>query len=751
MTTALIVSADEQRAWQIREALSAADVEIGQIFATSHALLHRLAQPREGSIDLLVIDENSTPMNQWDLIRELGVRQPTSAILAVVTDPQPEDYTAALSNGARGVVRFPLSYEEIASLVESAVGWSTVLRDVVSTHTDSSLDRGGRILVTAGAKGGTGTTTLALHLALQAAEHRPNDRIVFVDLDLQKPDASILLDVPRSRQLIDLLGVIEELTPRHLDDVLFRHPSGLQILFGPERGEEGELVTEFAARQILSMLAARTDLVIIDIGSVIGEAGATALEMADTILSVSTLDVLSLRGVHRQTELWDRLNVQTGGTVRIVLNKVTKNSSLGPSAAKRILNYPLLSAVVHDDTRGLESAVNQRDPELTSPSWKQDIDGILHELGIIAPPSIQDKRQRQRFGGRADKKKAGHSDEAVPEPVRNSGHAVQAQADNNQFPPRPNHPPEVGSQPTGAFQRAEAPRLRSLPSTDAETSAQHSAPRREAEAPKVRSLQGKATLHSASVSRASEAPLLRSLASRDAKAPTLHPTASRDAEAPILHSAPSKQAETPTPHTPPNRDAEAPTVHTPPSREAEAPTLHTPPNRDAEAPTVHTPPSRDVEAPTAHTPSDSGSQAAALQAMLNSSSAEPELKRPRPRSRYRRAARSDAERGAVSIEALAITGLFGLFTAIAFQMVLVGLTFVFASHAADEGARAAAVGANPTTAAVSATPDGWADDMTVSTSGGRVTVRMATPTLVPKSVDFALEIPASAGIVKEPS
>ena len=137
--------------------------------------------------------------------------------------------------------------------------------------------------------------------------------------------------------------------------------------------------------------------------------------------------------------------------------------------------------------------------------------------------------------------------------------------------------------------------------------------------------------------------------------------------------------------------------------------------------------------------------------MLNSSSAEPELKRPRPRSRYRRAARSDAERGAVSIEALAITGLFGLFTAIAFQMVLVGLTFVFASHAADEGARAAAVGANPTTAAVSATPDGWADDMTVSTSGGRVTVRMATPTLVPKSVDFALEIPASAGIVKEPS
>ena len=35
MTTALILSSDEERAWQIREALAAADVEIGQVFARS--------------------------------------------------------------------------------------------------------------------------------------------------------------------------------------------------------------------------------------------------------------------------------------------------------------------------------------------------------------------------------------------------------------------------------------------------------------------------------------------------------------------------------------------------------------------------------------------------------------------------------------------------------------------------------------------------------------------------------------------
>ena len=41
--------------------------------------------------------------------------------------------------------------------------------------------------------------------------------------------------------------------------------------------------------------------------------------------------------------------------------------------------------------------------------------------------------------------------------------------------------------------------------------------------------------------------------------------------------------------------------------------------------------------------------------------------------------------------------------------------------------------------------------MTVSQAGDRVTVRMKSPSLIPKTADFALIIPASAGVVKEPS
>lgn len=104
----------------------------------------------------------------------------------------------------------------------------------------------------------------------------------------------------------------------------------------------------------------------------------------------------------------------------------------------------------------------------------------------------------------------------------------------------------------------------------------------------------------------------------------------------------------------------------------------------------------------------------------------------------------------MSIETLGIMGMFGAIAAIAFQMVLVGVTVVLADHAANEGARAAAVGGSAQSAATAATPAGWSDDLSVSTSGDRVQVEMTAPSLIPIMEDFAFTIPADAGIVEEP-
>ncbi|MCT1607595.1 P-loop NTPase, partial [Nesterenkonia massiliensis] len=152
----------------------------------------------------------------------------------MVTEPTSQDYATALDSGSRGVISYPLNFENLAARIQSAAAWSTSLRLAVNREqSEEQQFGGGKMIAVASSKGGAGASTLALHLALEAAQSSGR-KVVLLDLDLQKPDQSILLDIPKQRDITDLLPVIDELSPRFVRDVLFEHPSGLSVLLGPK-------------------------------------------------------------------------------------------------------------------------------------------------------------------------------------------------------------------------------------------------------------------------------------------------------------------------------------------------------------------------------------------------------------------------------------------------------------------------------------------------------------------------------------
>src|SRR6185437_12038482 len=107
------------------------------------------------------------------------------------------------------------------------------------------------------------------------------------------------------------------------------------------------------------------------------------------------------------------------------------------------------------------------------------------------------------------------------------------------------------------------------------------------------------------------------------------------------------------------------------------------------------------------------------------------------------AARFAGESGQATIETVGVLPLLLLLLIVLWQIVLVGMTFVFSGHAARAGARAFAVGDPVRHAALGAVPEVWAGDSTQvtqqqpkSTSDpqdieGSVTVSMCVPVLVP--------------------
>ena len=370
MKSAILISADETRTFEIRSSIIDAGLDVYRQYSSSSALLAALPTVN-ADVDLIVVDQIVEPMNVWDLTREISARYPALATIAVINSPQPEDYSSAMESNVRSIVSYT---------VRSVVGDRSSL--------DSSAGNQGKMVTISGSKGGVGTTTIATHLAIEAQKSAPDMSVVLVDLDVQKPDLSIVLNTPQYRTITDLLAVVDELNPRQLEEVLFKSPVGFSVLFGPVNGEDSELITEPIAKRIMGMLRSRFDMVIVDTGSTVGEANSVAIEMADEAYIVATSDVLSLRGARRLGQLWKRLGIRPTENSKIILNKVDKKQDLQPESSKKIVGMPIVPEYIPESIRSIELAMNQRDPSQVTPAWSARIMRLGVEMGIARQSSL---------------------------------------------------------------------------------------------------------------------------------------------------------------------------------------------------------------------------------------------------------------------------------------------------------------------------------------------------------------------------
>jgi len=104
------------------------------------------------------------------------------------------------------------------------------------------------------------------------------------------------------------------------------------------------------------------------------------------------------------------------------------------------------------------------------------------------------------------------------------------------------------------------------------------------------------------------------------------------------------------------------------------------------------------------------------------------------------------QQGQASIEVAALLPALLLVALACWQTVLAGWTAVSAAHAARAAARAELVGDAPLPAASAAVPDSMRAGLVVSDRGGRVTVRVRVPAVIP-GLDLSLS--AQADVVRQ--
>jgi pilus assembly protein CpaE len=251
-------------------------------------------------------------------IHNSGARIP----VIVLTVPQ-QPVMADPANGVHGVLGMPFTGYELV----------TRLQQVHQTSQVQDHSNLARMVTVFAPKGGVGKTTLAFNLAVAIGQS--GMRTVLIDGSLQFGDMRALLKVPmEAPSLLDL--PTDRIQESDLADVLWRDPSGIDILLAPPRVEMAEMVTVRDLEKTLSLLRRVYEVVIVDTPAVVNDVNLAFLDTADTILEVVTYDSTAIHSTMVMADAF-RMIGYPPTKVRYLVNRADSTGGFDPDVLTKAL------------------------------------------------------------------------------------------------------------------------------------------------------------------------------------------------------------------------------------------------------------------------------------------------------------------------------------------------------------------------------------------------------------------------------
>jgi pilus assembly protein CpaE len=333
---------------------------------------------------------------QWALER-LRAQWPTTTIVAVAGTNDPDQILMAMRAGANEFMAWPAFADETMLQDAFRTAISRATERVRTTHGDKKT---GRTLSFFGAKGGAGTTTLAVNTAIELARSSRKPTLI-VDLNQFLGEVSIFLGVRPRFTVIDAIENLHRLDAEFLKELVTKHKSGLDILPGAEQVDRPGPQDGPALEQLLQVLSRHYDFIVIDAGHVTGPCAEVAVFAADTIYIVANPDVPSTRNTQRLVERMCQLGADRD-RLRVLLNRTSEQHMIAPKQIEAALGHPI-DHVFASDYGTVSSALNSGVPltlsdhsELAS-QFGQFTNAILNRKNETAEPV--GARRRSAFLG----------------------------------------------------------------------------------------------------------------------------------------------------------------------------------------------------------------------------------------------------------------------------------------------------------------------------------------------------------------
>lgn len=344
--------------------------------------------------DIALVCLDADPVKGLSLVARISHDMPSCAVLVVSSNQEGSLILQAMRNGAKEFLSYPPRLEDFLAALDRIQAQSG------GKDSDGRV-RSSRVIAVCGAGGGVGCTSLAINLSCILAQ---GDRtsVAMLDLDLTLGDADVWLDIIPDYTIQDVAENISRLDYSLLKRSLTKHACGAFLLPRPVEINNSTSVTPDELRRVVALLKATFSHLIVDVSKSFSPLDLAALEMADTILLVTQLDLPCLRNVVRLMQHFDHHD-GLPEKVKVVVNRLgLEETQISLNKALETIGREIFWEIPNDYPVMVESRNNGVPLMTQAPKAKltRAIEGLARKLDeSLAPHAVAEETKGKMGSG----------------------------------------------------------------------------------------------------------------------------------------------------------------------------------------------------------------------------------------------------------------------------------------------------------------------------------------------------------------
>lgn len=375
----ITLSKDPGVSKEIRDALSA--TSRARVLAESQdaeTLLVDVLRLRPSAV--IIVLETDESEKTFSLIKKLSATVPEAAIITAASNASPQLILGSMRAGAREFLQLPIIADELRTVLDHVAELCT---------TEGQSHKQARLTAVFSSKGGAGVSFFSANLA--AAMTVPT---LLVDLNLQAGDAASFMGLDPKYSLADFAAHRNRLDDALISSMITPHSPNLSLLAAPLEAHEAEDITVQDVSEVLHLMGRRYESIVLDLPHTFDPITVSALDLADDILLVMTMDIPGIRSTKRALKVFERLGYPRG-KIRVVVNRWSKSIDVELQKVETHLNERLVGFVPNDYPRVIES-INLGQPLVQSePTSKLTIE-IKRIASLVQGNTNTDSPQPRR-------------------------------------------------------------------------------------------------------------------------------------------------------------------------------------------------------------------------------------------------------------------------------------------------------------------------------------------------------------------